>query len=215
MSARLNPLLLIRHSSVDPQHGPNCGVPAADPPSVNFLSISLDSSTPGSWGLRVAGTVGAMTAVVRLVLVAALSAVALAACGTDDDGSDAGEPVAAAGEEPVNKPQVCFEPEALVVLGGKRLGAVVAVAEGGPPVRSGELTQLVDGAFVPSLNQRLRELGASGDEAHETIAAAQEGLERVEAEPALLLDDDGLEEAFADAQAAAEDAELSAAGCGG
>jgi len=156
-----------------------------------------------------------MTAVVRLVLVAALSAVALAACGTDDDGSDAGEPVAAAGEEPVTKPQVCFEPEALVVLGGKRLGAVVAAAEGGPPVRSGELTQLVDGAFVPSLNQRLHELGASGDQARETVAAAQDGLERVEAEPALLLDDDGLGEAFADAQQAAEDGGFSTAGCAG
>jgi len=180
---------------------------------VDLLSLSLWQLDTPRVGLTGAGTVRAMTAVVRLVLVAALSAVALAACGTGDDGSEADEPVAA-GEEPVNKPQVCFEPEALVVLGGKRLGAVVAVAEGGPPVRSDELTELVDAAFVPSLNQRLYELGASGDEARETIAAAQVGIERVEAEPALLLDEDRLEETFADAQAAAEDAELSSAGCG-
>jgi hypothetical protein len=116
---------------------------------------------------------------VRRAWAAAVVAVGLVGCGGDDGTTDASTTAA----DDTHVYRVCFHGDSLQTLGE------------------------ASDAFAPSLRSALRKIEGPG--AEQIVKEADQGLAQVKANPKLLLNEQKLDEAFASAQAAAEDAGLS------
>lgn len=147
---------------------------------------------------------------------AALIGLLLIGCGDAENSGDSTRGTTR--PSPVSVAQVCFEPAALQVNGGKLLHAMNVKEEGGTTgtrITSTRLNAVAHGAFAPSLRASLPSMKKAGSRAKELIAAANAGLAATRRDPSILLDERRLAETFAEAQRLAERDGFATPGCDG
>lgn len=123
-------------------------------------------------------------------------------------GSDSPPPESEASADPVNRPQVCWGPDAIATGLGEPAGSVYApwrrrsIAPGW--IGDGKLRYYIRGSVMLNLEHDWREiLRGGGDGAEEVVAAGREAAAQLVANPSLLRRPATLRETFAEAQAMA------------